>query len=264
MYKTLDSVSANASIRAYYRKTLLKMINRLYLDANNEIKKCYNKRQQDIVYLALDASPMQDLIDVINNVFSNWQKVFNDKSNAIANKVYNDSDIYYKKRLKKILGTISIDVDKTTLDIIRNKRANIIANVELIKSIPQEYKNRVIQAVTQAVVKGYDLEQLSKNLIKIGNITKNRAITISRDQVSKINSSIQHTKWNAIGITEAIWQHSTAGKTYRVSHVKADGKKYDIKKGMYLDGQWILPGELINCRCTSRPQINLDEIRYVA
>ncbi|EIS9018273.1 phage head morphogenesis protein, partial [Salmonella enterica subsp. enterica serovar Montevideo] len=45
------------------------------------------------------------------------------------------------------------------------------------------------------------------------------------------------------------WRHSRAGKTWRPSHVKANGKRFDLRKGMFLDGKWVLPGEEINCKC---------------
>jgi hypothetical protein len=36
-----------------------------------------------------------------------------------------------------------------------------------------------------------------------------------------------------------------------------DGKTYDVKKGMWdpTEKKYVLPGELINCRCFSRPVI---------
>ena len=56
-----------------------------------------------------------------------------------------------------------------------------------------------------------------------------------------------------LGITEAVWRHSGAGKKPRPKHVAASGKRYDVAKGMKIGdkGQWVLPGEEINCRCTS-------------
>ncbi|ELR7719775.1 phage head morphogenesis protein, partial [Salmonella enterica] len=33
------------------------------------------------------------------------------------------------------------------------------------------------------------------------------------------------------------------------SHVKANGKRFDLRKGMFLDGKWVLPGEENNCKC---------------
>jgi len=58
-----------------------------------------------------------------------------------------------------------------------------------------------------------------------------------------------------LGIREAIWMHSHAGKKPRPEHVKMDGKTYNITKGMWdpHEKKWIFPGELINCRSTGRP-----------
>ncbi|MFO5701646.1 phage head morphogenesis protein, partial [Klebsiella pneumoniae] len=39
------------------------------------------------------------------------------------------------------------------------------------------------------------------------------------------------------------------------STVKAAGKVFELSKGMYLDGKWVMPGEEINCRCTWSPVI---------
>ena len=62
-----------------------------------------------------------------------------------------------------------------------------------------------------------------------------------------------------LGITEAIWVHSGAGKHPRPTHVKAgrDQVRYDITKGWYDPDakQWIWPGTLVNCRCVSKPVI---------
>ena len=49
--------------------------------------------------------------------------------------------------------------------------------------------------------------------------------------------------------------HSHAGKEPRLSHVAANGKRFDVGKGISLDGKWVQPGEEINCRCTSRAVI---------
>ena len=57
-----------------------------------------------------------------------------------------------------------------------------------------------------------------------------------------------------LGITSAIWIHSGAGKEPRPSHVKAGADKleFELSKGAYIDGKYILPGTEINCRCVSR------------
>ena len=59
-----------------------------------------------------------------------------------------------------------------------------------------------------------------------------------------------------VGITEAIWMHSHAGKEPRPTHVANDGKRYKVAEGWFDPDprvrRHIVPGELINCRCTTR------------
>ncbi len=64
-------------------------------------------------------------------------------------------------------------------------------------------------------------------------------------------------RYQELGITEAIWCHSAAGKEPRPSHVKAGKEKlrFDVNKGALIDGEYILPGEKINCRCFAKPVI---------
>jgi uncharacterized protein with gpF-like domain len=60
-----------------------------------------------------------------------------------------------------------------------------------------------------------------------------------------------------MGLIDAIWLHSGGGKTVRKSHVKNSGKRYDIRTGWYDPEvkRFIQPGELINCKCVSRPVV---------
>jgi uncharacterized protein with gpF-like domain len=57
-----------------------------------------------------------------------------------------------------------------------------------------------------------------------------------------------------LGITKAIWRHSSAGKVPRPTHLKMDGQEFEIAKGIWDTAveEWVLPGFLPNCRCTSR------------
>ncbi len=86
-------------------------------------------------------------------------------------------------------------------------------------------------------------------------VTKRRAAFIARDQNNKATAVFERTRHVEIGVTEAIWLHSAGGKVPRPEHVAFSGKKYDIRKGAYLEGKWTWPGVEINCRCVSKPVI---------
>jgi uncharacterized protein with gpF-like domain len=85
-------------------------------------------------------------------------------------------------------------------------------------------------------------------------VASNRAWLIARDQSNKANAVVQRTRQTELGIKEGIWLHSHAGKTPRPTHVAMNGTRYEIAKGMYDPAvkKWILPGELIGCRCQGR------------
>ena len=64
-------------------------------------------------------------------------------------------------------------------------------------------------------------------------ITWSLAVIIARDQNNKATASMTRARQNELGITEAIWVHSGAGKHPRPTHVAMNGAKYDVKKGMW-------------------------------
>lgn len=75
-----------------------------------------------------------------------------------------------------------------------------------------------------------------------------------------------------LGITEAIWLYSGAPcdidprkprGNQNASHKAANGKRFMIAEGMFLDGKWTWPGHEDGCRCVSRSVIPaLDDGRY--
>ena len=125
-------------------------------------------------------------------------------------------------------------------------------NISLIKSIGSDYLAEVEGLVMRSVTAGRDIGGLQKDLIDRFGVTKRRAALISRDQNNKATATIQRVRQRSLGITQAIWLHSYGGKEPRPSHVAADGKVYDIDKGMFLDGVWTCPGREINCRCLAK------------
>ena len=58
-----------------------------------------------------------------------------------------------------------------------------------------------------------------------------------------------------MGVKYARWVYTYRSETPRESHVEADGRLFDISKGCLIDGEYILPGEKINCKCSFRPVI---------
>lgn len=251
--QTLRSIHPNAGVEAWYRRQL-----------DNHIR----EMQKSVVYwltvnykasgaaVAMDASPAVFMRDAMKKLAKRWAKAFDNVSQKLAERFAGDAmkntDVSLHNALEKAGFTVEF---KMTAPMNNALQATIAENVGLIRSIPEKYFTEVEGLVMRSVARGRDLSYLTDELQKRYGITRRRAELIARDQNNKATSVMQAARQQSLGITQGVWKHSHAGKEPRPSHVKADGKVFELSKGMYLDGKWVMPGEEINCRCTWSPVI---------
>ena len=141
---------------------------------------------------------------------------------------------------------------------------NINKNVSLIKSLPEEYLKQVETIVSNGVVNGLRYSEIEKQIAG-GAGTVNAKLA---NRIKTINSQITLRRSEALGIKKGIWRTSEDervrgnpnGKYPNAipSHFRANGKEFELSKGLKIDGEWILPGIPINCRCTYSPIINIE------
>lgn len=204
--------------------------------------------------------PSRRLLTVFRRLSARWQLRFDGAARELARyfslTVARRSDAALARILRRGGFSVRFNLTPAIKDALD---ATTAENVGLIKSIPQQYLTQVEGMVMRSVAAGRDLSHLSQDLEKQFGITRRRAQLIARDQNNKATATVQRVRHAELGITEAIWLHSGGGKKPRPSHVKAgrDKVRYDIREGWYDpdEGRHIFPGELINCRCVSRPVV---------
>lgn len=205
--------------------------------------------------LATDASPITEIRKRLEQFGRGWIKRFDKWSPIIARsyvrKAFKHTDSAMRQALRSSGWAIKFEM---TPAMRQAAEASIVENVGLIRSIPQEYLQQVQGIVMRSYTAGRDLGTMTADLKKLYPRASNRAALISRDQSNKLNGVVIRARQMDLGITEAVWMHSHAGKHPRPTHVKQNGKRYKIEDGWYDPAvkRFILPGELINCRCTSR------------
>lgn len=133
-------------------------------------------------------------------------------------------------------------------------RALIAENVALIRSLPQRCFDDITSMVQRSVSMGQDVAFLEDELKKRFRVTANRARTIARDQSVKACEAFKREQNRRLGITEGIWIHIPGRKYSRKSHQDMNGKRFSLSDGLYdrAAGRKVLPGDLVNCRCTYR------------
>jgi hypothetical protein len=243
----VNGVRPNEGLIADYHRRLQAMVDKMHTSVAYWILAKYRAKPPE---MALDASPAAELQAVIRAMTRQWNREFaifaDGYGRRITRRAAGTSDAAFAAHLRKAGFTIPFVSTPELNDVLQ---ASINQNVQLIRSIPQQYMADVGGDVMRAVQSGRDLSTISKDLRSRYDITQKRAALISRDQVSKASTAFTRARQLQIGIREAVWVHSHAGKVPRPTHVDMDGKTYDIEKGMWDEAvqRWIHPGEEINC-----------------
>lgn len=205
--------------------------------------------------MAADENRATALRNILRALTKRWSSRFDDAAKDIAEwfarQVMAHSALAMRKTLEAgKIPTVEFKMSPAARDAFN---AVVTENVGLIKSIASQHLTAVTGLVMRAVSVGRDLGPMAKALEAQFGVTKRRAALIARHQNNMASAVITRVRQQEAGITEAVWEHSSAGRHPRPEHVAFSGKTYDVKTGAFLEGKWIWPGTEINCRCYSRP-----------
>lgn len=250
--KTVRPTHPNKGVELSYKRAIDKLVDEMAHSIEYWIEAAYKNNTPD---MAMDALPSQVLAKRLAEVGKRWIKRFDDMAATIAERFIQSgkkaTDSSMQQSFKDAGWTVQFKPTKTIRDAMN---ASVVENVSLIKSIPQQYLKNVEGAVMRGFTNGRDLKQISDELQKHYGVTKRRAAFIARDQSNKLTATVTQARRIELGLFKAVWIHSAGGKVPRASHVKAgkDKLEYDVREGALIDGAYIQPGYLPNCRCVSR------------
>lgn len=251
--KTVRSIHANRGVEAAYRKAIAQLIEEMSNSAEYWLTAAYRKEPPSMGELAQDATPAQRIRKILADLAKRWVDRFDEWAPKIAeayvSKQFKATDSAFMQALKDAGWVVNFKMTAAVRDAYQ---ASLAENIGLIKSIPQQYLQQVEGVVMRSYSAGRDLHTMVKDIKALYPTTQKRAELIARDQSNKANAVVNRARQLELGMTDAIWMHSHAGKTPRPDHVAANGKQYKIAQGCLISGEYIQPGEQINCRCTSR------------
>lgn len=253
--RVLRPVLAGPAGAADYRRALARLIDEMFNSVAYWIQAAYRKAPP---LTAQDALPAAELERQMARLRRRWEKRFDEAAGDLARHFARRAARRTDAQLASILkrGGLSVEFSPTLAqrDVLK---AAVNENIQLIRSVPRHALLQVEGAVMRSIQTGRDLGSLTKYLKEQQGVTLRRAALIARDQNNKATAALTRARQIDLGLEEAIWQHSHAGKEPRPSHVRMDGKHYSIREGMWDDdeGRYVQPGEMINCRCTARPVV---------
>lgn len=248
----LRPLHPNEGLTAAYRAKLEKLIEEMDASVQYWVRTRY-KNNEPLMAMD-DVLPANELRRTLRELSKRWLKNFDTAAWELADyftgAVSKRTDAALRAILRKGGFSVKFKMTRAMRDVFNATKAQ---NVALIKSIPEQYLKNVEGAVMRSVQAGRDLGTLAKFLEKNYGVTRRRAAFISRSQNNLATSAMNRARQAELGIVKAKWRHSGAGKHPRPTHVKNNGKLYDVKTGWWDPAvkRYILPGELPNCRCVS-------------
>src|SRR5487761_2753380 len=171
--KTLRLIQPNAGIAAWYRRQLRELLAAMHTSMSLHIVAAY-KNTDFVIGFSHDSVPAQD------------DALAQDDASAV---------ITMKRAmmaaLKKAGFTVKFQPTKSSIDAYRLVLAE---QVNLIKSIPQQYLKDVETQVWGAVMQGGATAELSAGLQKKYGIAYRRAAFIATDQQSKAKAIMENVR----------------------------------------------------------------------
>ncbi|WP_291348105.1 MULTISPECIES: phage minor head protein [unclassified Acinetobacter] len=126
--------------------------------------------------------------------------------------------------------------------------------VRLIRSLPLEAAQRVQDLSTRSLIDGSRASEVAGLIMATGQVTRSRANTIARTEVSRASCLFTQARAENLGSDGYIWRTSEDGDV-RPSHKEMNGKFVQWDKPPTLDRLTGHAGCLPNCRCYAEPVI---------
>lgn len=266
----------NASSQARYQKVLQTLVKEMAEETVKQVKRLFHGEIADDFFdqqaeaAALDASITSTAKKLMNKLTLKFQQLFNSKAQGLAETMVDGakrtSESNLKTSLKQLSGGLSLKTGIVPAGMEDVANASIQENVQLIKSIPQQYLTQVQGSVMRSITTGAGVADLIPAISKHGAVTMRRAKLIAFDQTRKAYNSINKQRLQAVGVKKFKWLHSGGGREPRKSHIAMDGNIYSFddlpqinKDNPGQAAEYGIPGQAPNCRCTMNPVISFDE-----
>lgn len=259
-------------MQEWYTKQLMQLVDKMVNEINRKLI-AFLKKPVATEYIEKqgifteDANVASQARILLNKLRRKFDSLFSAAANVSAEKMLvkeaKVSQHTTKRRLKDISGSAAILKGKLISSSMKEAAtAALQENIDLIKSIPQQYMDQISGSVMRSLQAGGDQERIVQELKKYEGITQRRAENIAADQTRKTYNTINRIRWKERGIKKFEWIHSGGGQTPRPLHLKLDGQIFEIDDPPVIDedtDERGFPGQLPNCRCTMAAVIDFGE-----
>lgn len=259
--RLLKPVKPSHKVELWYKQQLLAVVAHLRKIAREELLP--ELKRMEPLYAAGDGitrdakvprRPLESTFQRMGQRIGGIEQTANRLAALAVQRSADTVDDRLKAAIKSSVGVDISPVLTQSGPILDALRAATKDNIDLIKSIPEQYFEKLGDAVGKNMERGMRFEDLAKEIERIGDVTESRAKLIARDQTSKMNGAFNQARQTSLGIDRYVWQTS-GDERVRPEHDANDGEifRWDSPPAT---GH---PGHDVNCRCVATPYFDLDK-----
>lgn len=263
-----ETLNYNAAQQEKYNRELQSLVAQMAAQVERALVKFFEAPVAEEFFTG-DASVSSQARILVNELTRTFNDLFARRAKPAAERMTRGAAQASKSALhgslKELSGGLSLSTGIVPDALEEALKAAVTENVELIKSISQDYLGQVAGAVMRSLQPGGNgLADVLPFLEARKEITKRRARVIAFDQTRKAFNSANAARLQALGVKKFEWIHSGGGAHPRKDHVEMSGNIYSfddlpvigVMYGAEVRG---IPGQLPNCRCTMRPVIEFEK-----
>lgn len=262
------TLGPNVALEKRYERELAKEVSDMRRVVEREMAALFPAYATDAAMDAADGPTVGATRILTNELIRRFAAHFSAIAPKLAERMMRRADAGSRtvvgSAIRNLSGGLSLKTPALTGPALEAYKASVGANVSLIKSIPSGYLERVQDAAFRALqTGGRGRAELLDEVNRLGQTTERRAKLIARDQVSKATASLNHARFEKLGVRKFRWIHSGGGKEPRPLHVQYNGQVFSLDDPPIIDEKTKergLPGQLINCRCRMAPVVDFGSL----
>lgn len=152
----------------------------------------------------------------------------------------------------------------------RQIQNQIIENVSLIKTLPEDTAAKVVKDIADAQLSGLRARSIEKLIVEsTSKHSRASARLIARTEVSKVTTAITKARSEQLDIRWYVWRTALDGDRVRKSHRNMEGVLVnwaDPPSPERLVGEkdvgYYHAGNIWNCRCYPEPLLEVDDVQW--
>lgn len=142
-------------------------------------------------------------------------------------------------------GTVGVVSGLSGIDAVLGNA--VAANVSLVRSVSDQARARIANAVFNGVSAGTSPEDVAKEIAQGLAISRKRAIRIAQNETIQASKALDDFRIKEAGFTQAAWEHSHLPERPRPWHLQRDGKVFGLDDKVWAELN------LPFCRCRKKP-----------